>query len=100
MPLVEPRPDGLPGAADFAALGEIEDALESGLAERGVLVLVITTDGMREFVSYVENEEIAAAALSAARAATSTHVCQSYTELDPEWVAHEAYRPGKRGVSR
>lgn len=54
VPLHMPEPTGLPSPAEDAELGKIEDAICNSLQEHGesLLVAIITTSGMREFVFY------------------------------------------------
>jgi len=54
VPLRSPEPTGLPSAEEAAELMGIEDTICPALEERGesVLVAIITTTGMREFVFY------------------------------------------------
>lgn len=49
-------------------------------------VLIITTGGMREFVSYVRNETDAAQVTDSLRAGVTSHEVQDYAEVDPSWA--------------
>jgi hypothetical protein len=53
IPLRRPRPDGLPDAEESEQLAAIEDALTAASIQHALLVAVISTDGMREFLFYL-----------------------------------------------
>ncbi len=57
IPLHAPNPHGLPGDEELAQLNDIEEALFDAIARDGRAVLIITTSGMREFVSYVNSAQ-------------------------------------------
>lgn len=85
IPLRSPRPDGLPNEIEQAQLTEIEDRLFAIIGKAGRVVLVISTSGMREFVSYVRSEADAARFAEAVRSGTRTHEVQNYAAADPKW---------------
>jgi len=85
IPFAAPREDGLPNEAESAQLSDIEDRLHRALGSSGRLVVILTTSGMREFVSYVGSREVAESVAQSLRAATSTHEVQFYAEADPTW---------------
>ncbi len=85
IPLHAPRPDGMPNDVETKQLGEIEDRLFGALGASGRVVLIISTNGMREFVSYVRTPDDAARVAQSVRAATTTHEVQHYVESDPKW---------------
>ena len=85
VPLHAPRPDGLPNEAESEQLGDIEDRLFDTVGTTGRIVLIITTSGMREFVSYVRSSDVAAQVAQSLQVATSTHEVQHYAESDPKW---------------
>ncbi len=92
-----PQSNGFPGGDDLAPLTLIEDTIEGSVeGNRGVLAFVVTTAGMREFVSYVDSAETAASVRKAARDAASDYEIQGYSEPDPAWAAYEGFRPGQR----
>jgi hypothetical protein len=55
VPFNEPQHDGMPTSSEMAQLEVVEEAIVSGLAGHAVLVAVLTTNGMREFVAYTGN---------------------------------------------
>ncbi|MBC8114434.1 MAG: DUF695 domain-containing protein, partial [Candidatus Saccharimonas sp.] len=85
IPLHAPRPDGLPNEAESEQLGDIEDRLFDAIGTAGRVVLIITTSGMREFVSYVRTADAAEQVAQSVRTATATHELQHYAENDPKW---------------
>jgi len=54
VPFRAPDPTGLPSSAENGQLNEIEDAIRDSMQEHAesLLVAIITTSGMREFVLY------------------------------------------------
>jgi hypothetical protein len=85
VPLHAPRPDGLPNEAELEQLDDIEDHLFEVLGTTGRVVLIITTSGMREFVSYVRAPDVAERIAQLVQSGTSTHEVQHYAESDPKW---------------
>lgn len=87
VPLLAGDERGLPRNEEAAQLDSIEDALFGAVESSGIgrIVLVITTNGMREFVAYTRSKEAAEGAVSRARAAVKTHRIQHYTAPDPKW---------------
>ncbi len=88
VPLHNPDADGLAQGDEVEQLHEIEDRLEVALGAFGRKVVVISTDGMREFISYVRSAPLAERVASTVRAATATHEVQHYVEPDPQWSAY------------
>jgi hypothetical protein len=93
IPFVPPDENGFPAPDETWELDEIEDALVDERQEKqtGVLTLVITTSGMREFVSYVRSAKDADAAVQTAAAAGEEHEVQYYVEEDPEWKLYAEF---------
>ena len=91
VPFHAPRADGMPEKAESQQLGAIEDRVFEVLGTGGRVVLVITTGGMREFVSYVRSREIAAELAQAVKAATTTHEVQHYVDDDPAWKVYQQF---------
>jgi hypothetical protein len=85
VPLQAPDENGLPQPMESQQLGNIEDQLFQALGSSGRLVLIITTGGMREFVSYVRSPELAERVFERVRNATKTHELRHYTASDPIW---------------
>lgn len=93
VPFVRPDESGFPDADETEAVNEIEDGLVDYLesSQGGVLTLVITTSGMREFVCYVRSVDEGEAAAQAATAASDGHEVQYYVEEDPEWEIYAQF---------
>lgn len=93
VPLHSPDERGFPAAPELKALEGIEDAIHQALSHdfRGVKVLVITTNGMREFVSYIQNESAARAALDAAGRSAAGHEIQHRVSPDPQWSVYRKF---------
>ena len=86
IPLYAPDTNGLPENAEAVQLSVIEDRLFDAISASGRVVLVITTSGMREFVSYLRSVEDAEAVAQRVRSATTTHEIQHYAGSDPTWT--------------
>lgn len=91
IPCHAPNEHGLPTRAESKQLHEIEDGLFDALGASGRVVLIITTGGMREFVSYVRSSHLAEHVASQLRAATATHEVQHYVESDPTWAVYRQF---------
>jgi hypothetical protein len=87
LPLRAPNEHGLPSNDELNSLGLFEDSLASRLeaGEQSILVLAITTAGMREYVFYTRDPASADAILESLRAETSSHEIQRYITEDPKW---------------
>ncbi len=96
IPLHEPDGHGFPRSGEIAQLAAIEDELFAAINAAGVgrLVLVISTGGMREFISYVRSEADAQAAVSRVRQAIGTHEIQSCTVEDGQWSCYREFDLG------
>ena len=93
IPLKAPNEHGLPGAAEAEELNGIEDALVSrlGAGQLSLQVLAITTNGMREFVFYARDHQVAQSALEELRDQISSHEIQAYIETDPKWSLYQEF---------
>lgn len=91
VPLLEPGLDGLPQEHELPALDEIEKVIV-GIAETdAVLVGVISTAGVREFVLYTGDGEWLEAYHNALSAAIESHEVQMMARRDPEWTIYRAF---------
>ena len=88
IPLRKPRPDGLPDNAESEQLSAIEDALAAGSSEHAILVAVITTSGMREFVFYTGTGDWIPDFHQRMMRSTSSHEVQCRAEHDPGWTVY------------
>lgn len=85
VPLHDPNEHGLPSEAEMEELSEIEEHLFEAVSNQGIVVLIITTSGMREFVVYLRSTKDAEAVFDRVRQITSTHDIQHYAQPDPKW---------------
>jgi Family of unknown function (DUF695) len=87
VPLGKVEPTGLPGPAEGALLGEIEDIICSSLEEQAesLLVAVITTGGMREFVFYTRDPHRMEQRIVELRKRITSHEIQLIIQLDRTW---------------
>jgi hypothetical protein len=88
IPLRNPRPDGLPDKAESEQLTAIEDALIAASSEHAILVAVITTSGMREFVFYTGTTDWIPEFHQRMMRSTSTHDVQCMAKHDPKWTVY------------
>jgi hypothetical protein len=91
IPLRAPNESGMPDNEEADQLGEIEERLFRAIGTSGRVVLVITTGGMREFVSYVGSPDEGARIFAAVRTGTTTHKVQHYVQADPKWEAYSQF---------
>ncbi len=90
IPRLKPNEMGLPLKEEMEELSRIETALCEQLEkdQMAIMVLVITTGGMREFVFYTRIPEMVDPILDDIRKKFSTHVIQSYIEEDKTWLVY------------
>ena len=91
VPLLEPGPDGLPLEHELPALDEIERVVVEEARDRAVLVGVISTGGVREFVLYTGDGQWLEEFQGAVSAAVETHEIQMMARRDPEWLVYRAF---------
>ena len=95
IPLKLPDENGMPQKAEAEELNQIEDLVFDILEvqSRSVLVAVITTAGMREFVLYaVDPEEVKPNHMRLCKTATTGHEVQLMIQTDPKWTVFAAFR--------
>jgi hypothetical protein len=93
LPLREPDEHGFPQPEESAELDAIEVKLVPALTDKGtaVLVLVITTAGMREFVFYTSEPTSVAPTLRRIQKEVGTHEIQHVLAEDPEWDVYNMF---------
>lgn len=93
VPLNYPNEHGLPSADEILQLDVIEDALTAQLeaGRQSIQVLVITTDGMREFVFYTRDSALAKSVIEALKTTIKSHEIQWYVDEDPEWKVYKTF---------
>ncbi len=90
---LHPTRDGRPEKAETAKANEIEDQLNTLIAQKGTgkFVAVQTHDGIRKFLFYVENEKSAHDAESALKVPKDYKVDLNVTS-DPTWMVYGKIR--------
>jgi hypothetical protein len=91
VPFHQPDPEGMPGADEMAQLTAFEDALAARAAGRAVLVGVITTGGMREFVLYTGSGDWIEGFHHDLSAALPSHQVQVMAKSDPKWSVYRQF---------
>jgi hypothetical protein len=82
---------GLPSEDEEDVLKKFETDLKTGLGSEGRVVLIITSDGRREFICYVASEAVAQRATNLLRVECMTHEIEMHTERDPKWVVFREF---------
>lgn len=87
VPLHAPEPTGLPSPAEDAELGTIEDAVCNSLQAHAesLLVAIITTSGIREFVFYTRAPQKVQERFEQLRNRMTSHDIQLMIQLDETW---------------
>ena len=93
LPLRKPDERGFPQPEEIAELDAIEDKLVLALTAEGtaLLVLVITTAGMREFVFYTSEPASVESHLKRLSQKAETHELQHVVEEDSEWGVYKMF---------
>ncbi len=91
LPLHTPSSEGLPGEEEMEQLGEIEELMEEYLGSDGVLVLVLTTGGMREVIFYVRPNTDIAGVHKRLMTEVTSHEVQCVGEEEPGWDSYYAF---------
>jgi hypothetical protein len=91
VPLLDPGPDGLPLDDELPALDAIERVVVEEAGDRAVLVGVISTGGVREFVLYTGDGQWLEEFQGSVSAAVETHEIQMMARRDPEWLVYRAF---------
>jgi hypothetical protein len=91
--LKSPSEQGLPDGIESLMLDRIEDRIAKALAKSdcGHLVLLITTGGMREFVSYVRDGDAASSVVAQAWSAAHKLQVQRIVQPDPQWAVFKQF---------
>jgi hypothetical protein len=87
VPLRKAEATGLPSPAEDVQLGEIEDIICASLEEQAesLLVAVITTGGMREFVFYTREPNNVRHLFEGLRSRITSHELQLMIQPDSTW---------------
>jgi hypothetical protein len=91
--LQAPDASGLPTPDEAATLSQIEEAVEAALrvGHETILVVVLTTGGMREFVLYSAAPQNIEAAIGTVQARFPSHEIQFYIQPDADWDAYASF---------
>jgi len=92
--LHSPETTGLPSREENAELLAIEDAMCPALQEQAesLLVAIITTGGMREFVFYTHAPEQVKLRFERIRKSITSHEMQLMIQPDEDWEAYAQLR--------
>ena len=94
VPFKLPNEDGMPSSAELEELNEIEDRLfeifQSG--QQAVVVAVITTSGMREFVLYAHDPNEIVGKHRQLQSEISHHEIQLMIQADRDWTTFKRFR--------
>jgi hypothetical protein len=87
VPLKKAETTGLPSPAEDALLGEVEDVICNSLEEHAesLLVAVISTGGMREFVFYTREPQRVQQRFEQLRTRITSHEIQLAIQPDRTW---------------
>ena len=88
-----PDASGLPTSDESATLAHIEDAIAAALrvGHESILVVVLTTGGMREFMLYSAAPQNVEAAVETVRAQFPNYEIQFYVQPDADWDAYASF---------
>jgi len=93
VPFRAPDSHGLPNPQEMEQLDAFEDALIEKVAAKAVLVGVITTNGMREFVFYSGSGDWIPGFHEDLKATLPTHQVQVMARTDPSWSVYRRFVP-------
>jgi hypothetical protein len=84
---------GLPTTDESATLSHIEEAVEAALrvGHESILVVVVTTGGMREFMLYSAAPQNVEPAVETIRAQFPNYEIQFYVQPDADWDAYASF---------
>jgi hypothetical protein len=93
LPINEPTDRGWPSGPEGEELQVAEDEVVRLVADRAVLVAVITGKNVRELVLQARDSEWVAEFHRAADEAIATHEVQVIAETDPDWEVYRSLLP-------
>ena len=91
LPLNAANADGFPEEPEMRELSAAEQAIEDEAGDRAVLVGVITTGGMREFVLYTSTSDWIESFDHALQDLVPTHTVQVMAQRDPKWKTYRSF---------
>jgi hypothetical protein len=94
VPFLDADHRGMPSDAEQNELAVFEDYIETRVAGSAVLVAVMTTSGMREFVLHTDSSDWIDGFQRDLAVALPTHKAQMRTQLDLDWTVYKSLDPG------
>ncbi len=91
IPLVSPDAHGMPGSHEEVELAAIEETILREAAGQAVLVGVITTKSMREFVLYTTTGDWIESFHLRLSSGVASHEIQVMAKRDPEWTVYRQF---------
>jgi hypothetical protein len=93
IPFMTAGDDGLPSGEESWQVSEIEDLIATALEEHheSLFAIVITTNGIREFVFYTSDPDAAEKKLAALAKKIESHQIQSVTHSDADWSVYHQF---------
>jgi uncharacterized protein DUF695 len=93
VPLKSPNEHGLPSLDEDRQLAGIEDEITRTLEEdrESILVGVISTNGMREFVCYSSDADSVRRKFDRLQHSVTSHDLQLMIRLDPKWAIYKQF---------
>jgi hypothetical protein len=93
VPLNSPNEGGMPDPEENQQLNDVEDVILREVEARatGILVLVLTTGTMREFVFYITDDADIATIHEVIQKSVSSHEVQCMAVKDPTWEAFKEF---------
>jgi hypothetical protein len=91
VPFNAPNDAGMPNDEEMDQLEAFEEVLIEHAAPRALLVGVITTDGMREFVLYTGSHDWIESFHKDLQAALTTHDLQVMAQKDADWSTYRQF---------
>lgn len=93
VPLLQSDEEGLPSTEESLVLNDIEDALSDRLeaGQDGLLAVVVTTSGMREFVFYTRKPGTVETIVAEVRQSFPSHKIQFYVAADKNWDGYRQF---------
>lgn len=90
IPFRSPQHDGMPGEEENQLFNRIEDTIYDYFSSKrsGMLCLIITTQGMKEFIAYSTSDDIAELIESLSQAFPAYNF-QHYIERDEDWSVYQ-----------
>jgi Family of unknown function (DUF695) len=91
VPFHDPDRSGMLSTQEAKQLNATEDQIVASLNGHAHLVLVLTTNGMREFVAYTGDGGWLPAFDRELQETITTHAVQIDARADPDWTAYRAF---------